>query len=80
MSKKRMIQQVERLVKTESYPHNETGLDDWINEGDIKGMTAEQIAQEWDELNAKQSTHLEEREETHEPLPVIRYDRFSIPE
>ena len=47
-----LIKQVERLVKTDPYPHNETGLDDWINEGDItSSMTAEEIAREWDELS-----------------------------
>jgi hypothetical protein len=39
-----------RLVKTDPHPYNETTLEDWIAEGDIDGMTAQQIAQEWDSL------------------------------
>jgi hypothetical protein len=59
MTNKQIIKQVEQLVKTAPYPKNETGLDDWINEGDIKGMTPQQIATEWDELNKPQPTHLD---------------------
>ncbi len=47
---RKLIRQVERLVKTDPYPENETHLDDWIVEGDPAGMTAEEIAQEWDDL------------------------------
>jgi len=48
-----MIRQVLPLIKTDGYPHNETNIEEWIFEGDIEGMTAEEIAAEWDEVNSQ---------------------------
>ena len=53
MSKEKLIQQVVRLVKTNPYPHNETNIEDWINDGDTDGMSPQEIAAEWDEMNTK---------------------------
>ena len=53
MSKEKLIQQVDRLVKTNPYPHNETNIEDWIVEGDTGGMSPQEIAAEWDEMNTK---------------------------
>jgi hypothetical protein len=52
--KYKLIQEVEKLVKTEAYPYNETNLADWIEEGDTDGMTAQEIADEWDEVNSQE--------------------------
>lgn len=49
-----LIKEVERLVKTDPYPHNETSLADWIEEGDTDDMTAQDIANEWDEVNSQE--------------------------
>jgi hypothetical protein len=50
-----MMQQVIDIIKTEAYPYNETSIEEWILEGDITGMTAQQIADEWDEVNSQDS-------------------------
>ena len=54
MKKAKLIKLVKKLAKTNPYPHNETGLDDWILDGgDTYDMTPEEIAQEWDEVNSQ---------------------------
>ena len=50
-NKHQLIKEVIDLVKTNPYPYNETNIEDWINEGDTDGMTPQEIANEWDELN-----------------------------
>jgi len=40
------------LVTTDPNPRNETSLEDWLIEGDTDGMTPEEIAAEWDEVNS----------------------------
>lgn len=52
--KHELIKEVEKLVKTEAYPYNETSLADWIEEGDTDDMTPEEIAAEWDEINSQE--------------------------
>jgi hypothetical protein len=47
-----LVDEVKQLIKTEPYPHNETNIEDWIEEGDTESMTAQEIADEWDEVNA----------------------------
>lgn len=50
--KTQLIEQVKRLIRTNPYPYNETSIEDWINDGDTDGMTPEEIAREWDEVNS----------------------------
>ena len=52
-NKTELIEKVKQLIKTNPYPHNETNIEDWINEGDTDDMTPEQIAAEWDEVNSQ---------------------------
>lgn len=54
MSKQELIEQVTKLVKTNPAPYNETTLEDWILEGDTDGMTPQEIADEWDEVNSQE--------------------------
>ena len=47
-----LINEVANLIE---YPEvdGETYLADWITDGDVNGMTAEQIAAEWDKLSSQ---------------------------
>jgi hypothetical protein len=51
--KQQLIEEVTKLVKTDPAPHNETTLEDYILEGDTDDMTAQEIADEWDEVNVE---------------------------
>ncbi|MCP5018880.1 MAG: hypothetical protein GY938_26930 [Ketobacter sp.] len=53
MTTQQLIEKVTGLVKTNPNPYNETTLEDWILEGDIDGMTAQEIADEWDAVNSQ---------------------------
>jgi hypothetical protein len=52
LSHKRLYAAVVALVTTDPNPRNETSLEDWLIEGDTDGMTPEEIAAEWDEVNS----------------------------
>ena len=52
--KQKLIEEVTKLVKTDPAPYNETTLEDYILEGDTDDMTAQQIADEWDEVNSRE--------------------------
>ena len=52
--KQQLIDEVAKLVKTDPAPHNETTLEDWILEGDTDDMSAQEIADEWDEVNSQE--------------------------
>lgn len=52
LSHKRLYNAVIALVTTDPNPRNETSLEDWLIEGDTDGMTPEEIAAEWDGVNA----------------------------
>jgi len=45
------------LVKTDTVK-DFTPIEDWISEGDIGGMTPQQIANEWDNLPAMETDNL----------------------
>ena len=51
-----VIEVVTDLITTDPSPENATQLDEWITEGDISGMTPQEIADEWDELSEEVQT------------------------
>ncbi len=46
-----LINTVRELITVQEIA-NETTLEDWMTEGDTDGMTAQEIANEWDEMSA----------------------------
>lgn len=59
MTKKQFNELYEEVKALSNTGETSTGTDettslyDWMKEGDVEHMTAEQIAAEWDELNAE---------------------------
>ena len=55
MSEQELLDLINKVAGLIEYPEvdGETYLADWIADGDVSGMTAEQIAAEWDKLSSQ---------------------------
>lgn len=56
----KLYEEVKSLSKTGEVDDNTTTLYDWMAEGDCEGVSAEQIANEWDEVSEAAAEATEE--------------------